>query len=63
MKFILVWILYSGGHINQLGKVTNFESLKSCKEHLKILQIVTDFKNINHPNLPELEMTGTCVQE
>jgi len=63
MKFILLWILYSGGHIDQIGKVTDFKTIKQCKEYLKDLQSVADFKNKNNPNLPELEMTGTCVEE
>lgn len=63
MKFMLIWILYSGGTISEMGKITNLKTLSVCKNSLKDLQTVADFKNRNHPDLPELEMRGTCVED
>ena len=63
MKFILLWVLYSGGHIIEIGKVNNLENVHKCKDFLKGLQAVADFKNHSRSDLPELEMTGTCVED
>jgi hypothetical protein len=63
MKFILIWILYSDGHIHDLGKITNLASLKSCKEKLKNRQVIVEFLNKNNSKEPKIELRGTCVKE